>query len=208
MEYVRVSASYLFNIQLDNYYLLIKSERRNQYQPIGGCFKYFPNAEEFLLSIGAIPEKKSNGIDSLMDIRLLIPTDSINAFIKWYISGQNRETTYDREFNEELVSVLPQEKQNLFNKIRAEKLLSGSFDIFFDEEKEINSIKPMDIISIDLTSEQKQVVRDFCSHNSNLILATETEIMNGYKTLKDNRIIKIGGHTKNILRPPFQTMEL
>ena len=30
MEYVRVSASYLFNIQLDDYYLLIKSERRNQ----------------------------------------------------------------------------------------------------------------------------------------------------------------------------------
>ena len=103
---------------------------------------------------------------------------------------------------------LPSQYKNLFNKIRAEKLLSGSFDIFFDDEKGINSIKPMDIISIDLTSEQKQVVRDFCSHNSNLILATETEIMNGYKTLKDNRRIKIGGHTKNILRPPFQTMEL
>ena len=208
MDYIRISASYLFNIQLDNYYLLIKSERRNQYQPIGGCYKYFPNAEEFLLSIGAIPEKKSNGIDSLMDLRLLIPTDSINAFIKWYISGQNRETTYDREFNEELVSVLPQEKQNLFNKIRAEKLLSGSFDIFFDDEKEINSIKPMDIIKLDLTPEQKQVVCDFCSNNSNLILATADEIMNGYKMLKDNTKAKIGGHTKNILQQASLAMEL
>ena len=71
MEYIRVSASYLFNIQLDNQYLLVKSERRNQYQPIGGCYKYFSDAEDFLSSIGAIPEKKSNGIDSLMDLRLL-----------------------------------------------------------------------------------------------------------------------------------------
>ena len=208
MDYIRISASYLFNIQLDNYYLLIKSERRNQYQPIGGCYKYFPNAEEFLLSIGAIPEKLSNGIDSLMDLRLLIPTDSINAFIKWYISGQNRETTYDREFNEELVSVLPQEKQNLFNKIRAEKLLSGSFDIFFDEEKDIKSIKPMDIVTINLTPEQKHVIYDICAHNSNLILTTEEDILNGYTTFKDNTIVKIGGHTKNILQAPLQTMEL
>ena len=203
MEYIRVSASYLFNIQLDNHYLLIKSERRNQYQPIGGCYKYFPNAEEFLLSIGAIPEKLSNGIDSLMDLRLLVPKENIDVFIKWFNSLQNRETTYDREFNEEFVSILPLEKQNLFKKIRVEKQVSGSFDILFDAEKEINSIKPMDIIKLDLTSKQKQVVRDFCSHNSNLILATEEEIMNGYKTIKDNIRVKIGGHTKNILQPHF-----
>ena len=208
MEYIRISASYLFNIKLDNQYLLIKSERRNQYQPIGGCYKYFPNAEKFLLSIGAIPEKKSNGIDSLMDLRLLVPQENIDVFINWFNSQQNRETTYYREFNEELVSILPQEKHNLFNKIRAEKQVSGSFDIFFDDEKEINSIKPMDIIKLDFTPKQKQVVRDFCSHNSKLILATEEEIMNGYKTLKDNIRVKIGGHTKNILQPPFQTMEL
>ena len=114
MEYIRISTSYLFNIKLDNQYLLVKSERRNLYQPIGGCYKYFPEAEEFLLSIGAIPEKKSNGIDSLMDLRLLVPKDNIEAFIEWFMSGQNRETTYHREFNEELVSVLPQEKQKLF----------------------------------------------------------------------------------------------
>lgn len=208
MKYIRVSVSYLFNIKLDNKYLLIKSERRNQYQPIGGCYKYFTEAEEFLLSIGAIPEKKSNGIDSLMDLRLLIPTDSINTFIKWYISGQNRETTYDREFNEELVSLMPQSKQLLFRNICTEKQASGSFDIFYDEEKGIKSIKPMDIISINLTPEQKHVIHDICAHNSNLVTATEEDILNGYTTLKDKTIVKIGNHTKNILLPIYKTLKL
>lgn len=208
MDYIRVSASYLFNIKLNNQYLLVKSQRRNQYQPIGGCYKYFPEAEEFLLSIGAIPEKKSNGIDSLMDLRLLVPKDNIELFIKWFISGQNRETTYDREFNEELVSVLPQEKQKIFNKIQTEKQSSGSFDIFYDEEKGINTIKPMDIISINLTPEQKHDIHDICAYNSNFVMATEEEILNGYTTLNDNTIVKIGGHTKNILQSPIQTLEL
>ena len=124
------------------------------------------------------------------------------------MSGQNRETTYHREFNEELVSVLPQEKQKLFNKIQIEKQSSGSFDIFFDEEKDINTIKPMDIISIQLTSKQKQAIYDICVHNSNLITATKEDILKGYTTLKDNTIVKIGGHTKNIFQSSIQPPEL
>lgn len=208
MDFIRVSASYLFNIKLNNQYLLIKSERRNQYQPIGGCYKYFPEAEKFLSSIGAIPENKSNGIDSLMDLRLLVPQENINIFIEWYNSRQNRETPYDRELNEELISILPQEKQVVFNKVCANKIASGSFSLFFDKEKGIKSIKPMDIISIDLTPEQIQAVYDTCKHNSNLILATEEDILNGYKTLKNNTIVKIGSHTKNILQKPIQTEKI
>lgn len=208
MDYIRISASYLFNIKLDDKYLLVKSERRNQYQPIGGCYKYFPEAEDFLLSIGAIPEKNSNGIDSLMDLRLLVPQENVNAFIKWFNSRQNRETTYNREFNEEFVSVLPQEKQKLFNKIQIEKKVNGSFEIFFDEEKDIKSIKPMDIVYINLTSEQKQVTNDICVHNSSFIIVREEDILRGYTILKDNTTVKIGEHTKNILKKPIQIKEL
>lgn len=208
MNYIRISASYLFNIKIDNQYLLVKSERRNQYQPVGGCYKYFPEAEEFLFSIGAIPEKKSNGIDSLMDLRLLVPQENIDTFIKWYNSEENREITYEREFNEELISLMSKTKQMLFNKINIEKQSSGSFDIFFDEEKDIKSIKPMDIVSVKLTPEQQQIITETCSNNSILVLATEEDIINGYTTLKDNTIVKIGSHTKNILQSPIETLEL
>ncbi|MBP3619857.1 MAG: hypothetical protein J6J24_04275 [Clostridia bacterium] len=208
MDYIRVSASYLFNIKIDNKYLLVKSERRNQFQPIGGCYKYFPEAEKFLSSIGATPEKKSNGIGSLMDLRLIIPQQQLDSFIKWFTSGENRETTYDREFNEELISLIPKEKQQLFNIIQAKKQNSGSFDIFFDKEKNLKSIKPMDIISIALSSEQKCVISDVCKHNPNLLIVTKEDILNGYTTLKDNTKVKIGEHTRNILKLPIQTKEL
>ena len=200
MEYIRVSASYIFNIKLDEKYLLVKSERRNQYQPIGGCYKYFKKAEKFLFSLGALPEKKSNGVDSLMDLRLLVPQENIKVFIEWFISGQNRETTYFRELNEELVSLLPQNKQKFFNEINVKNQKNGSFDVFFDEEKSIKSIKPMDVISIELTNIQKQVILELCTNNQfNFILATKEDILNGYKLLKDKTKVKIGSHTKNIL---------
>jgi len=208
MEYIRVSASYLFNIKIGESYLLVKSERRNQYQPVGGCYKYFREAEKFLSSIGVVPEKKSNGVDSLMDLRLVVPKDNLGAFIDWYKSGQNRETTYERELNEELVLAMPQEKQGLFEKIMAEKLASGSFKVFFDEEKGLQSIKPMDIVAIKLSPEQEKVVCKLCQNNPSFILAKEEDILNGYKTLSDSTKVKIGGHTKNILQNCDNSLEM
>ena len=201
MDYIRVSASYLYNIQLnENLYFLVKSERRNQYQPVGGCYKYFDEASMFLQSIGAIPEKKSNGVDSLMDLRLLVPADCLQEFVDWYQSGLGRETTYDREFNEEVVQDLVDEKnQQLFDDIKATKQKEGSFDIFYDEEKQILTIKPMDIVSINLSDAQKQCLKNACYSNpEKCIIASREEIEQGYKIVGSQKV-KIGSHTKNIL---------
>ena len=43
---IRLSFSYLFKIQIDGKYLLIKGNRlKNQYQPVGGVYKYYPEAK-------------------------------------------------------------------------------------------------------------------------------------------------------------------
>ena len=79
----RISASYLFNIPFQNnngknQFLLIESERRKgTFQPVGGCYKYHLNARKYLQSIGCIFENASNGIDSKMDLRLLIPEENV-----------------------------------------------------------------------------------------------------------------------------------
>lgn len=205
MDYIRISASYLFNIELDGKFLLVKSERRNQYQPVGGCYKYFTETESFLSSIGAIPEKQSSGVDSLMDLRLLIPKQSVQEFQDWFVSEEGRETTFDRELYEELISLLAEDKQLLFGNINTDKQMQGSFDIVYDEEKNIETIKPMDIISIKLSFQQQQAVRDFLrSNESGFILATEEDILKGYKVCKNGEKVKIGNHTKNILTKPQQ----
>ena len=37
----RISYAYLFRIKIENKYLLIKGKRIEQYQPVGGVFKYY-----------------------------------------------------------------------------------------------------------------------------------------------------------------------
>ena len=66
----------------------------------------------------------------------------------------------------------------------------------------------MDIVSVNLSPDQEYIIQNLCQHNSNFVMATEKEILNGNTTLKDNTIAKIGEHTKNILQPLFETMEL
>lgn len=142
-----------------------------------------------------------------MDLRLLIPEENIDIFIDWFVSGENREITFEREFNEDLISLIPQEYQMLFNKIQAEKQKDGSFDIFFDEEKGLNSIKPMDIISINLNNEQKKGLRKVYANNKSvLLLASKDDILKGFKVLDNNTKVNIGNHSKNILPPQKPTL--
>ena len=38
---IRLSCAYLFRIRYNNKYLLIKGNRIDQYQPVGGVYKYY-----------------------------------------------------------------------------------------------------------------------------------------------------------------------
>lgn len=200
MKYIRVSASYLFRIMIKDNYLLVKSERRNSYQPIGGCYQYFQSADERFNELDVVPEKKSNGVDSSMDIRLRVPEDSIDEFISWYKSGVDRELGYDREFEEEVVNFLSDEDKDKFKKIDTYKIKDGEFDIFYDDEKDIDSLKPMDLIGVNLTNEQLEALTKLTEYGKdNFVLATEQDIINGYKDLDNGERIKIGSYTRQIL---------
>lgn len=204
MSYIRISASYLFKITISKdakeLYLLVKSDRRNQYQPIGGCYKYFPEAIEYLNSIGFVPENSSNGVDSVSDIRMVIPEENIDLFLKWYDSGKGRETSFYREFVEEVVDYLPDEQKKNFNKIDCQLLAKGSYDVFYDDEKKIKSIKPMDIISIKLTEIQYNNIKQLVQSNKDrFILVTREDIENGFKLDDGFNKLVIGSHTRKIL---------
>ncbi|MFR7650579.1 MAG: hypothetical protein ACLUYK_04905, partial [Eggerthella lenta] len=42
---IRISAAYLFRIKIDERYLLILGGNIDQYQPVGGVYKFFPSAK-------------------------------------------------------------------------------------------------------------------------------------------------------------------
>ena len=104
-DYLRVSISYLFRIKIDDKYLLVRGERIPQYQPVGGVYKYSPDEVQDLFTKLDVREDKVMPIDkhSRDDLRVRILGRNLFDFVKWFMLEQNRETTQQREFQEELV---------------------------------------------------------------------------------------------------------
>ncbi|PZS24308.1 MAG: hypothetical protein DLM60_00615 [Pseudonocardiales bacterium] len=102
---VRISASYLIRIEVDGRYLLIRGSRYpDQFQPVGGVYKFNPSAiEKFrswnLQSDNFIPIDKV----SEDDLRVRVKGRYLLSFLKWFDSGRNREQGAFREFYEELI---------------------------------------------------------------------------------------------------------
>lgn len=121
---VRISASYLYRIRLGNEYLLIKGERFDQYQPVGGVYKTHPSSlgqrnymnilDDNLLD----PDPVSEG-----DLRVRVPGKHLVSFVRWFEKGRGRETDCWREFYEELIAtgILPAESFRVIKYDRIER---------------------------------------------------------------------------------------
>ena len=102
---IRLSVSYLFRIQLDDKYLLIRSDRfPQQFIPVGGVYKRLPQSHTFFAGIKARSDDKII-LDSVSrnDLRIRLFGLYIPKFINWFSRGKGRELSPWREFYEELV---------------------------------------------------------------------------------------------------------
>jgi len=101
---MRVSVAYLYKIYVDGHYLLIKGNRIDQYQPVGGARKYYPGAGPTFRKLLVRPDDNIT-IDnkSIDDLRIRIPNQNIIKFLDWYETKHDREVCQQREFREELV---------------------------------------------------------------------------------------------------------
>jgi len=104
-QHIRVSIAYLFRIKVDAHYLLIKGQRIDQFQPVGGVYKYYPEEIRELFTKLDVRDDKFMPIDdsSRDDLRIRVPGRHLLTFIDWFNSEKNRETEQQREFYEELV---------------------------------------------------------------------------------------------------------
>lgn len=108
---IRLSIAYLFRIKIDNKYLLVKSRRRNYYQPVGGAFKTLPGSEKVFEKLKVKPDRlveTEHGI-AKNDLRVYINGVNVIEFLEWFNSKEDREISPWREFCEELIStdILP-----------------------------------------------------------------------------------------------------
>lgn len=108
---IRISIAYLYRINVNGKYLLVKNSRRNYFQPVGGAFKTLPGSEKIFESLKVKSDKlieTENGI-AKNDLRVFVKGINVIEFIDWFNSKEDRETSPWREFSEELVApnILP-----------------------------------------------------------------------------------------------------
>ena len=103
---VRLSIAYLFRINVDGKYLLVKSRIRNAFQPVGGAYKTLPGSEKIFDKLGVRPDRiieTEHGI-AKGDLRVYVKGKNVFKFFDWFNSKEDREISPWREFCEELIS--------------------------------------------------------------------------------------------------------
>jgi hypothetical protein len=105
---IRISMAYLFRIQAQGKFLLVKNHRDQPgYQPVGGVYKYLREENQQLFAELGIEPCHFMPVDkqSRNDLRkIILHRKNLIPFLKWFDSKKNRETDPWREFQEELIA--------------------------------------------------------------------------------------------------------
>lgn len=192
---VYVSLSYLLRIKLSGSekYLLVKGNKIDQYQPVGGVYKLVGNK---CINKDWNAEFKAD-INNIKDLRFFVNAKYIPDVIKWFKSGYDREIGVWREFYEELIETKIIRSKN-FKSIRVEKL--KSVDKFLIKENrfrdETYHTLIYDIYSVELNQKQfdeLEILMNDQLSNELYAFVTKDDIE---KECFDNSSKRIGQHTK------------
>lgn len=181
-EELRLSIAYLFKIEVQGKYLLVRNSRFNSttYQPVGGVYKYYhPEATKTLCDMSIIPDNDIGNDDiSEYDLRLRMrERKNIRSFIQWFFSKCDRELDPWREFYEELVAtkILPSKD---FKYIHYDLVGQHFEPIHRDEHFKVDTFKYVDIYTPKfINQKQRDKLKQLLSDsNPDFIWVTEAEI--------------------------------
>lgn len=174
---IRLSFSYLYNIQVDGKYLLIKGNRLNtQFQPVGVVYKYYEEAKPVLESFGFHSDLKMKNYDETDDLRINIKGKYLIKFMDWFLLMKDREYDPYREFKEELIDTgyLP---ENEFKIIKYRKKFIHNKGVEYSKYLQCNEYLYSDIFELKLTEKQCELTKKAVENNpQNLCLATAEEL--------------------------------
>jgi len=176
-EHVRVSASYLYRIRLEDEYLLVKGRRFDQFQPVGGVYKTHLSSSGERNRLGLLddnllkPDLVSDG-----DLRVRVPGKRLVAFVRWFESGRGREIDGWREFYEEVVAtgILPGEA---FRYANCDHIARIYRPLRYSPWAESKELLIADILVLLPTHEQLNALRNLRSNpHPDVLWATEDQI--------------------------------
>ncbi len=196
---IRVSISYLFKITINGKYLLVKGNRIDQYQPVGGVFKMLPSFKELKRNYEITDDVRLQ-IDetSRYDLRIRIKGKNLVKLLRWFYSRKNREVGVHREFYEEMIGTEILTIDSLAS-FTPEYCKTKNTNIRYSKHFDCKEILIYEIYELTLTTKEEQQVIDYIKDNMDkAILASQDEITRECIEL-DGFSKKIGEHAKHIL---------
>ena len=179
---IRITVAYLFRIEIDGKYLLVKNNRNVPgFQPVGGVYKYLKreNAEFFDELMLTSDTRIARDVISEDDLRLEMKRrHRLLRFIKWFNKGKHREVDPWREFYEELVrpGILSQKN---FPYIQYRYVRRHS-QLEYSQHHKIKEYKVADIYELQLSTEaQKEEIRQLMiDGHPDVVFANADEVRN------------------------------
>ena len=148
---IRLSCAYLFRIRYNNKYLLIRGNRIDQYQPIGGVYKYYDSFNGLKENLELKDESESHFYEN-GDLRLVTTGKHLVKFLDWFDTKKNREITVIRELIEELepsgISI-----ENLIKQSQVEYLKTVKEPITFSTHFQMDELKIFEIFEVKIPNE-------------------------------------------------------
>lgn len=122
---IRMSMSYIIRIKVNDRYLLVRNSHNNNYQFVGGKFKYYSRTKLDEFDMKDDTKLGTSGSRN-NDLALFIPAKNVKNFLKWFDSELDREIDHYREFSEELLETKKTEKPildgELFKRVEFKKI--------------------------------------------------------------------------------------
>ncbi len=200
---IRISFAYLFRIQVDGKYFLVKNGRGTQkYQPVGGAYKYNKAEKRILSSEFQIVYDKKIPIDdsSRDDYRFFVYSKDLKAFIKRFDATVDRERVNDlsREFKEEMI----QSKIVDFTHIEYRYCGRHFTEILYSRHFQCYELLMADVVDLLLTKEQEDKLRMLMAQPSEEYHFATAEEIKALGVIENSEKLKeiISDHTFKILQ--------
>ncbi|MDQ6528930.1 hypothetical protein [Flavobacterium sp. LHD-85] len=207
-EDVRFSLSYLIRIKIPgtSKFLLVRGHRiKDQLQPVGGVYKKLNGFAEFE-KWGYKEDCGANGIKlddiSKDDLRFRVKGKNALDVIKWFESRKDRETTYEREFNEELIADHGFDKDIFYTKSFRE--VQKVMKVFgYSTFHQCYEVLIYNIVEFLPTPEQEAELKKLLGNPRKLgddfMIVDISEIERLFVMENEEQIAKIGAHTKYLI---------
>ena len=148
---IRLSCAYLFQIKHNDRYLLIRGRRIDQYQPVGGVYKYHDSFKRLKEELDLKDESETRFYEG-GDLRLITKGKHLVKFLDWFDSRKNREVTVIREFIEELepagISI-----ERLVKETQVEYLKTIKEPIVFSTHFQMDELKIFEIFEAEIPTD-------------------------------------------------------